>query len=59
MKSITYDQWLARFEITEPVDTDPTEHDDTDSLTFFDNGAVKENSTGDFIVKCDQVKDKP
>ncbi len=25
-------------------------------LTFYDNGAVKENDTGEFVIKCDQVK---
>lgn len=30
--------------------------EDVEAFTFFDNGAVK-NTEGDFVIKCDQVKE--
>lgn len=57
MKTITYEEWDSRFKMKSQRDYDPAEfsEDERESLTFFDNGAVR-NVDGDFIVKIDQVR---
>lgn len=49
------EEWKLRFDVAPGVD--PSDWDaDFDNSTFYDNGAVKDNNTGEFVVKCDQVK---
>lgn len=58
MKPITYDQWSERFEVDENADADSDIRGNPEEFDFFDNGAVR-NMDGDFIIKTDQVKNKP
>lgn len=50
--SITKAEWLERFEFKPGVEPDI----DFDNSTFYDNGAVKDNESQDFVAKSDQVK---
>lgn len=60
MQTITYDQWSAHFEVKSDsaADADSEIADNPEAFTFYDNGAVK-NADGDFVIKCDQVSEKP
>ena len=58
MKSITFSEWSERFEIKdlEAADTSDDILDDPDRFTFYDNGAVRCESTFNYVIKADQVK---
>lgn len=57
MKQISFDEWHTRYYrrvFSGPVASGEVALE-ADGFTFYDNGAVKENSTGDFVVKLDQI----
>jgi hypothetical protein len=53
MKQITKQEWMERFEFL--PNAEPDVDFDAD-LTFYNNGSVADLE-GDFVIKCDQVKD--
>jgi hypothetical protein len=55
MKEISKNEWLARFEIKDPVQADGFDPDG--DYTFYDNGAVADLE-GNFEVTADEVKEQ-
>jgi hypothetical protein len=57
VKAISYDEWSSQFLA---VDDDAASDikDNPEGYAFYDNGAVKNIDTQDFVVKFDRIKRK-